>query len=252
MRKGAVGYVLVCIIAAGALRCQKPGGPGVGNDAPAGASRQVRLTLSLKVNRDVWVASNWSKPPQIAVWLEDEAGPAVRTLFVTHCTGGGDWKGKADCPVSLPCWVGRYCVEHKTAGPPTFQRPAPDAVTGATPKESLTVRRLVPAGSRWRYFVEVNASGDFNEAFPEALGGGQTDEAGNGQPSLVYAGSITAAIGRKDTPTILGRTDQLVAVEKLLDDLEGITTARKLLSDIVMSVEAAPAAAERAGRHEAR
>jgi hypothetical protein len=195
----------------------------------------VQLTLSMKIPRDVWVMTDWSQPPQVAVWLEDPSGSTVWTLFVTHRTGAGDWKGKAGCDVSLPYWVGRYNVETGTSGPPTFQRPVVDAISQPTPKESLVVTTAVPAGSQWRYFIEVNVSGDFNEAFPERRDDGRPDEAGNGQPSLVYEGSIRAIPGQQDTPKLIGRTEQFRAVAKLNDDLSGITIAKKLLTNMAMS-----------------
>jgi hypothetical protein len=100
------------------------------------------------------------------------------------------------------------------------------------------VTTVVPPGSEWRYFVEVNVSGDFNKAFPERLGNGRPDEAGNGQPSLVYRGCIKAVPGQRNTPKLIGRTDQFRAVIKLSDDMSGITTAKKQLSDIDMSCSA--------------
>ena len=178
---------------------------------PDSPSESVRLTLSMKIARDVWIMTDWSQPPQVAVWLEDPSGSTVRTLFVTHRTGAGDWKGKAGCDVSLPYWVGRYNVETATSGPPTFQRPVADAITQPTPKESLVVTTLVPPGSEWRYFVEVNVSGDFNKAFPEQFDNRRPDEAGNGQPSLVYRGHIQAVPGQQNTPKLIARTDQFRA-----------------------------------------
>jgi hypothetical protein len=208
---------------------------GADGPQPGSPSESVRLTLSIKIARDVWIMTDWSQPPQVAVWLEDPSGSTVRTLFVTHRTGAGDWKGKAGCDVSLPYRVGRYNVETATSGPPTFQRPVVDAITQPTPKESLVVTTVVPPGSEWRYFVEVNVSGDFNEAFPERLGNGRPDEAGNGQPSLMYRGCIKAVARQRSTPKLIGRTDQFRAVIKLSDDMSGITTAKRLLSDIEMS-----------------
>ena len=239
MNRFPIRFALWWLVVAAAPVCRESA--GADGQQPGSPPENVRLTLTMKIARDVWVMTGWSQPPQIAVWLEDPSGSTVRTLFVTHRTGAGDWRGKAGCNVSLPYWVGRYNVETATSGPPTFQRPAPDAITRPTPKASLVVTTLVPPGSEWRYFVEVNVSGDFNKAFPDVLSNGQPDEAGNGQPSLVYRGRIKATPGQRNTPKLIGRTDQLRAVSKLSDDLSGITTAKKLLSRIVMSCSATAA-----------
>ena len=111
-------------------------------------SEPVRLTLSMKIARNVWIMTDWSQPPQVAVWLEDPTGSTVRTLFVTHRTGAGDWKGKAGCNVSLPYWVGRYNVETATSGPPTYQRPVADAITNPRRKRRWLSRHSCrPAAS---------------------------------------------------------------------------------------------------------
>ena len=98
--------------------------------------------------------------------------------------------------------------------------------------------------------LEVKVSGDFNKAFPERLDNGRPDEAGNGQPSLVYGGYIQAIPGQQDTPKLIGRTDPFRPVMKLNDDLSGITTAKTLLSDIEMSCSAGETPASDANAHE--
>jgi len=190
------------------------------------------LIFSLKLNQRVYEDSDWGDPPQFAIWLEDLAGDRIRTVWVTHRTGTGDWKGKVECPVSLPYWVSRWNKETGSIGPPTFHEPVVDAVTGATPKQELTVQAKVPQSSRWKYFIEVNVSGDFNADFPSRLVNGVPDSQGNGQPSLIYQGRIEAVDGASNVPTLIGRTNQLQSVDYVIADLQGITTAKNLFSRI--------------------
>ena len=194
------------------------------------ASETVRLEFRGKIDRQVYIQSDWGHPPQMAVWLETPDGRTIRTLWVTYRTGACDWKGKASCPVSLPYWVSRYNRETNTTGPPTFQQPVADAITRPTPKEEFCETAEVPRGSTWDYFIEVNVSGDYNAAFPSVRDDGVEDPQGNGQPSLVYRGRITAEAGARSAPKLVGRTEQLAPVDRLVGDLDGITSAKRLLS----------------------
>jgi len=83
--------------------------------------------------------------------------------------------------------------------------------------------------------LEVNVSGDYSVRFPSLTDEGLSDRYGNGQPSLVYQGSIEAIEGARSEPVLVGRTDQHEAVGELHQDLDEITTARELLKKIQVS-----------------
>jgi hypothetical protein len=199
---------------------------------PAGL---VTLEFSLSLDPEVYARSHYKKPPQFAVWIEDAAGERIRTVWVTERTGTGNWGGEIVRPVSLPYWVSRWKKETGRTGDPTPESPAADAVTGATPKQDLTCRIEVPAATEWNYFVEVNVSGDFNDFFAAVSKDGQKDRNGNGQPSIVYKGQITALPGQSSEPKLIGRTDQLEAVSSIISDMEGISDAKDLFSKIEVS-----------------
>ncbi len=127
--------------------------------------REAALRFSMKLDPQVYSRSQYKKPPQFAVWIESPDASLVRTVWVTQKTGKGSWGGKTTRPVSLPYWVGRWNVETGSRGDPTPENPVIDAVTGATPKEQLRASIEVRANSELVYFVEVNVSGDYNEAF---------------------------------------------------------------------------------------
>ena len=196
---------------------------------PAGP---VALQFSLSLDPQVYSQSNYKKPPQFAIWIEDAAGGQIRTVWVTEKTGAGSWGGKTVRPVSLPYWVSRWQKETGGSGDPTAENPAADAVTGATPKQDITCRTEVPAAGKWNYFIEVNVSGDFNDSFAAASKDGKRDRNGNGQPSIIYKGQITASAGRRSKPELIGRTDQFDGVASVIHDLDGISDAKDLFSRI--------------------
>jgi hypothetical protein len=85
-----------------------------------------RVEVSYRLERIGGIASN-----QVAVWIEDEAGAHVRTLFVTDFTARR--KGFQRRPQCLPTWV-------RTAGVAGWKPAEIDAVSGATQKPgSVTV-----------------------------------------------------------------------------------------------------------------
>lgn len=195
----------------------------------------VTLVFQIELDRQVYEDSAWGDPPQLAVWLQDDTGERLRTVAVTHRTGAGDWEGKVECAVALPTWVAFYNRETGTQGPPTWDHPAPDAITCATPRAKLNATIRVPRDTRWMYFVEVNVSGDYSAHFPRMSEDGFSDRYGNGQPSIVYRGSIEAVEGAASEPELWGRTDQHTALDTVSTDLNQITTARGLLRSVKVS-----------------
>ncbi len=195
----------------------------------------VVLTFQIELNRQVYENSTWGDPPQLAIWLRNQADQSVRTVLVTYRTAACDWIGKVECSVALPYWVTFFNKQTGTQGPPTWENPAADAVTCATPIASLATAVEVPRGTRWRYFVEVNVSGDFNRAFPSFSAEGFSDRYGNGQPSLIYHGYIEATDGSTSRPELLGRTDQYEPIYYLIKDQEGVTSAKNLLKTVHVS-----------------
>ena len=186
---------------------------------------------------DIYIKSNYKKPPQFALWLEDADEGSIRTVWVTSKTGTGSWGSDVVRTVSLPYWVSRWNIEAQSRSYPTLENPVIDAVTGATPKVELTAETIVPAESTLNYFIEVNVSGDYNDAFPVKRQDGKQDRQGNGQPSIIYKGKINASPGRRSSPQLIGRTDQFQNVKNIITDLKGITTAKDLFSKIEVSCE---------------
>ncbi|HGY57404.1 MAG TPA: DUF2271 domain-containing protein [Caldithrix abyssi] len=189
----------------------------------------AKLEFSFELNKKAWYYTNFGEPPQIAIWLEYPDSTYYRTVWVTRRAGKNKWKGKIHCPVALPYWDSRRTSKKDD------KKEKIDAISAATPKAgSFKVITNVPPNSRWLYYIEVNASGDFNAYFKSWTDDGIPDSEVNGQPSLVYGGEITADGKNQSKPVLLGRTDQLSSGKKLYRDLQHITTAAELLQNITV------------------
>ena len=106
-----------------------------------------KVKISFVYLRQPGMASN-----QFAVWIEDNSGKFIRTLYATQFTAKGGWKYRPD---SLPTWV-------EAAQVSSFSNEQIDSISGATPQAGdLTYLwdckdnngNLVPVGE-YRYFVE--------------------------------------------------------------------------------------------------
>ncbi len=109
-------------------------------------SEKERLEISFKFHRG-GIASS-----QYAIWIEDETGRLVRTLYATSFTVKGGYGYRED---AIPVWVAK-------AKPKTMSYSEVDAVTGATPQNGSLVYvwdgtdengNTVPVG-KYRFFVE--------------------------------------------------------------------------------------------------
>jgi len=197
---------------------------------------EVVLVFSIHQNRQIYEASIYGEPPQFAIWLQDPHSGTVKTVFVTYRTGHGDFEGKSEVPVALPAWISAFHKETGRSDLPTPRKPVDIAVSGATEKAADISKKVsVPEGSTWNYYIEVNVAGDFNPAFPSYQDNGALDPHGNGQPSLVYQGTIKAVQGQSSSPQLVGRTEQMYISKTISPDLSGVDTAKELFKKMEVS-----------------
>lgn len=199
-------------------------------------SKTSKLVFEIKQNIDVYEASMFGEPPQLAIWIENMTTKQVKTVYVTKRTGTGDFEGKLNVPVALPIWVNVFRKETGKSGFPSPATTAPDAVTGASIKQELIYKEIIIATNQtWNYYIEVNVSGDFNKYFSNYQSNGEIDDQANGQPSLIYKGTISSIPGNISKPKLIGRTEQKIYTSLLNPDLDKITTAKMLLKNIEVS-----------------
>jgi hypothetical protein len=195
----------------------------------------VSLRFSFVVVKDIYQKTNFGQPPQVAIWIENPDSSIVKTVWITHRTAKQDWKGKVECPVSLPIWEHRIQLKNKVARE-IVKNSTVDAVSAATPKEGVVVASIgVPMYSQWNYYIEVNVSADYNKTFPYWSQDGMPDSQANGQPSIIYSGQITADGKKRSIPVLIGRTNQRHAVTTISKDISGITSAKYLIDQLQVS-----------------
>lgn len=234
LRTAAV-VILIPALLTIACRSQENTQPGETNIESMPDEEQAVLEFKMVVHRDVYEKTDFGEPPQIAIWLQRRGTDHIRTVWVARRAGRRLWKGKFECPTALPYWESRHQHERSDWRARGLLRRLVDAISGATPTGGVfTARVSIPKGSRWDAYIEVNASADFNADFPYWHEDGSPDHDVNGQPSLVYRGRVVALPDSNDALRLIGRTDQWIPVDYLIEDLTGITSAKDLITDITV------------------
>lgn len=199
---------------------------------------KVDIEFRIHINEELVRETVYGEPPTFAIWLENSQSGQSQTVFATRRAATGDWEGKAEVPVALPLWFEIYKKENAATRLPTFDQPAPIAVTGATPKPGYFITRVrVDEGSEWNCWIEMNLSGDYNEIYrqfdPVTM---EEDAFGSGQPALVYKAHIRAEKEEIVIPEIVGMSVINVGEKPTLKPLKGITTASDVFDEITIFV----------------
>lgn len=134
-------------------------------------SEGERLEISFRFQRG-GIASS-----QYAIWIEDETGRLVRTLYATSFTAEGGYTYRED---ALPVWVSK-------AKPKTLSSEQIDAITGATPRNGVVTYQWdgtddegnrVPQGT-YTFFIEGTLYWKSRVVYT-----GKLDWGGKGQDSI--------------------------------------------------------------------
>ena len=214
-----------------------------------GSTRSEAAELEIRVNAGGhythhyrWGILNLRLIPQMAFWLEDEKGHFLANIYITYRSATSQWVGgrKVRRPAALPVWSHQQGIQYQDGlYMPDREHPLPDAVTGATPKNSFARELSLPKGlppGKYVIKAEVNSSFDYNEKYQKDLSESDPDfNAENGQPSVIWKGGLV--FGSKRTKVALspcGHGEPMGKDGKINTDMNGITDA----SQIVESIEA--------------
>ena len=189
--------------------------------------------------------------PLMAVWLEDEEGNYLQTLFVPRAiaTGvfrygsnaSGKWVEAAKrAPQTLPYWSHKRGVKAQDGlYMPDPDNPVADAYSGATPTTSfiLKARADKPLPEKIRVMFEINQNWDWNEYWTNDKYPGNINYLNNAQPAVVYEANVD--LGNLRGRYLLkpaGHSHPTGATGELFTDLSTLTTALRIADSVVVAV----------------
>jgi len=186
--------------------------------------------------------------PTFAIWLEDQDGKYIQTLFITRAIGQGvftygdktegKWKpGEVRRPAALPYWGHKRGIQAADGlYIPTPENPVPDAYSGATPSGNfkLQTRPDTRLQGKVKLMMEINQTWDWNEYWTNSKFPDDVNYKTSCQPSLVYSTLIDFS-NPATAPLILtpvGHGHYSGKDGSLNPDLSTITTALNIASEI--------------------
>jgi len=189
--------------------------------------------------------------PLMAVWLEDEQGGYIQTLFVPKAIATGVFKyGSNDtgkwveaakrAPQTLPYWSHKRGIRAPDGlFMPDPENPVADAYSGATPTTSFVLKtnadKALPG--KFRVMFEVNQNWDWNEYWTNDKYPDDRNYLNNAQPSLVYEGIVDMNDLRSSyVMRPAGHGHPTGATGELFTDLSTMTTALQIADSIVVRI----------------
>lgn len=183
--------------------------------------------------------------PQIAVWIETPEGEYLGTVYASHKIATQSWQAAAGArrPEALPHWCHSRGVRYEDGlYLPTKRRPLVDGISGATPRDSFSLK-VTPAAGLVRFVVkvEVNHSTDFNDAWPRDARAGERNYSGgkhgSGQPAVVYAAQVDLSSGAGAVEAVpIGHSSADGSSGEVEPDLSQLTSALRIVERITVRV----------------
>lgn len=194
----------------------------------------VILTAATAATIFVGPGKIWGKrKPQFAVWAEDADGKFVKTLFVTKSASSKGWTFGPDegRPESLPVW---YAAKGQDPAK-KLKKNELDVSTGATPKKGtvININAELEQGKTYVIKAEFNQSFDYNETWTKENSGV------NGQPSVVYTGTITPDGTEQEVVLAFAGTGSVDGSDGMIhtEFSDKLTTAKNIVDRIYFSIK---------------
>lgn len=221
---------------------------------------EMNIANELKITIDALRSEHYWHP-QMAIWIEDEEGNYIETLFVSKATAkglffGGRSKdnfknfdtnkaasGEYRRVNALPVWSHKRNVQYADGlyVPPSNQ-PLPDAISGETFTDNFQFITSTKKRSKFSIKIEINVAFDDNEYYSEYdfpdddtfhNGTGQL-----GQPSIIFETLIDMEDGKDYyLMELIGHGHHSGQNGNIYTDLSRLTTAKKIMERIVVGVK---------------
>jgi len=190
--------------------------------------------------------------PLMAVWLEDENGNYIQTLFVARSVATGfflygkqennKWvPGAKREPQTLPYWSHKRGIKASDGlYVPDQENPVPDAYSGATPLSgfNLVTRADSTLPVRFRVMFEINQNWDWNEFWTNDKFPDDENYKMSCQPALVYEADVDGSSPKESyMMKPVGHSHYSGKTGELFSDLSTLTTALNIADSIVVKVK---------------
>jgi hypothetical protein len=189
--------------------------------------------------------------PLMAVWIEDEEGNFIQTLFVPRSVATGEFRfGKQDsgkwlpaskrAPQIVPYWSHKRGIKASDGlFMPDSETSVPDAYSGATPVNSfvLNTRTDKELPSNFRVLLEINQNWDWNEYWTNDKYPDDENYKWSCQPAVVYEVRIDGNTGGKRHAMMpIGHSHYSGKNGELYTDLSTLTTALTIADSVIVRV----------------
>jgi len=189
--------------------------------------------------------------PLLAIWVEDEMGNFIQTLYVSESIGKGKFDhgdastgkwlpGEIMRPAALPYWSHRRGVKNSSGlYLPDSQNPIADAYTGPSPVGSFILNSRIEKTElrKFSVFLEINQSWDWNEFWTNAKYPDDNEYKTSCQPALVYMTDIDLNSEIKDYGLkVIGHSHYSGKTGELFSDISTITTALNIVKEVRVGV----------------
>lgn len=189
--------------------------------------------------------------PLMAIWLEDENGNYIQTLFVPNSIAKGIFEyGKQQdgkwvrapkrAPQTLPYWAHKRGVKASDGlYMPDPESPVPDAYSGATPLTGFILSSGAdePLSGIIKVLFELNQNWDWNYYWTNNKYPENQNYMMSCQPALVYEAIINLYDVKPEYKMVpIGHSDPLGETGVLFSDLSTLTTALHIADSIIVRV----------------
>jgi hypothetical protein len=190
--------------------------------------------------------------PLMAIWVEDDAGRFIQTLYVAESIGKGVFQhgdasrgfwmpGEIRRPAALPYWSHRRGIKAEDGlYVPSPANPVADAYTGPTPGKSFILNTKLdePGLRKFHVLFEINQTWDWNEYWTNNKYPDDEEYKTSCQPALVYSANIDLDNPQEEyVMKVIGHSHHSGANGELFNDIGTLTTALHIAEQILVTIQ---------------
>ncbi len=192
--------------------------------------------------------------PLFAIWLEDQEGNYIQTIYVAKSVATGIFKYAVQknnrwesaprrAPQTLPYWAHKRGIKASDGlYVPDQGSAVADAYTGATPVTGfvLTARADNPLPEKFKVMLEINQNWDWNEYWTNDKFPDDENYKMSCQPALVYEVLIDSSKAEGSyLMKAAGHSHYSGKTGELFNDLSSITTALRIVDSVSVKIKPA-------------